>query len=461
MRNKQQYMFLHDQCEHCIELQTILKFLNKPFIFKTDFSENICQEIPDCIIFCEHLTEHEGMLTALKYLKLKQPQLQLLVLGQTDKNEIKTIIDNFVSTPITQNQLRQILNQLPTFETQQKEKSLLNKLIGQSQKMQDLRDIIQQVAQSDSSVLILGESGTGKELVASNIHYLSNRHKKPFVPVNCGAIPGELMESELFGHEKGAFTGAISRRQGRFELANNGTLFLDEIGDMPLAMQVKLLRVLQEQCFERIGSNTSINTDVRIIAATHRDLELAIQQKTFREDLFYRLNVFPLFLPPLRDRTEDIPLLISHFLGQTPELNQQSFDESAMKELMHYPWPGNVRELANLCEQMQVLYPNAKIMRHHLPKKYMVSHAENNIPDKKTTKITLSPNFSANGMGLKECLLETELNLIMQALDECNGNVTTTAKYLSVGRTTLIEKMRKHGLRYSNQKNVNDELAET
>ena len=227
----------------------------------------------------------------------------------------------------------------------EKRTSLFRSLVGNSDSIRQVRRLIEQVANTEASVLLLGESGTGKEVVARNIHALSSRHSKPFIPINCGAIPAELLESELFGHEKGAFTGAITSRQGRFELANGGTLFLDEIGDMPLAMQVKLLRVLQERCFERVGSNRSVEVNVRIIAATHRNLEQAIEEGKFREDLFYRLNVFPIDMPPLRARREDLPLLVNELIARIEGENRPSVRimPGALEALSRYQWPGNVR----------------------------------------------------------------------------------------------------------------------
>jgi len=236
---------------------------------------------------------------------------------------------------------------------------LFRSLVGNSRSVQRVRKMIDQVAPTEATVLILGESGTGKEVVARNIHYYSNRRNKPFVPINCGAIPGELLESELFGHEKGSFTGATGSRQGRFELAEGGTIFLDEIGDMPLTMQVKLLRVLQERSFERVGSNKSIRTDVRIVAATHRDLEDMIEDGRFREDLYYRLNVFPVEMPPLSSRAEDLPLLVNELITRLEHEKKSSvrLTPAAMMSLCNYDWPGNVRELANLMERMTILHP--------------------------------------------------------------------------------------------------------
>ncbi|WP_162232374.1 sigma-54-dependent transcriptional regulator [Methylogaea oryzae] len=233
---------------------------------------------------------------------------------------------------------------------------------GETPAIRRVRRLVEQVAGTDATVLVLGESGTGKEVVARALHYNSPRRERLFVPVNCGAIPGDLLESELFGHEKGAFTGALTSRQGRFELADGGTLFLDEIGDMPLSMQVKLLRVLQERSFERVGSNKTIQCDVRVVAATHRNLEDEIRQNRFREDLFYRLNVFPIEIPPLRERVEDLPLLVDELVRRIENERRGSvrFTPAAMGVLQQHHWPGNVRELANLVERLAILYPEAR-----------------------------------------------------------------------------------------------------
>ncbi len=249
------------------------------------------------------------------------------------------------------------------------------RLIGCSAAIQQVEHLIERVALKSTTVLILGESGTGKELVARSLHALSGRATGPFVALNCAAIPMDLLESELFGHEKGAFTGAVAVRQGRFELASGGTLFLDEIGDMPASMQVKLLRVLQEQVFERVGSNRLIKANVRIVAATHQDLSKAMHQGRFREDLFYRLNVFPIDIPPLRDRPEDIPLLIDYFIAQQKDNHRTTIqlDPKTLNGLLHYAWPGNVRELWNLIERLMILYPNQNIAPKDLPKPFGLS----------------------------------------------------------------------------------------
>jgi sigma-54 dependent transcriptional regulator, flagellar regulatory protein len=346
--------------------------------------------------------------------------------------------------------------------------SALDRLKGSSQAVVNIRKSIDQVAESDATVLILGESGTGKEIIARALHDASLRRSKLFVPINCGAIPGELLESELFGHEKGAFTGALSARQGRFEMAEGGTLFLDEIGDMPMAMQVKLLRVLQERSFERVGSNKTIHCDVRVIAATHRHLEDAIKESRFREDLFYRLNVFPIEVTPLRDRTEDIPLLVEDIVACMEASNRGSVDftQASLAVLMQYKWPGNIRELANLIERMAIIYPNEQVDVANLPEKFQHYKVPDDIgmttetvninavvlPEKigaddaiENMPAVLTP-LPAQGIDLKEYLTVMEGDFIRQALTECNGVVAHAAKRLNMRRTTLVEKLRKYDL---------------
>ncbi len=343
---------------------------------------------------------------------------------------------------------------------------------GRSRVMRDVHRLIEQVAPFDTSVLILGESGTGKEMVARHIHELSGRAAHPFVPVNCGAIPADLLESELFGHEKGAFTGALTTRLGRFEFAEGGTLFLDEIGDMSLQMQVKLLRVLQERSFERVGSNKTIRCNVRIIAATHRDLEAAISEGRFREDLFYRLAVFPVQMPPLRDRLDDLPVLIEHLVQrQGPAAGQpMRLDDGAMACLAGNPWPGNVRELANLLERLAILFPSQVISAADLPERYRcvrpVARApapaglatapispDRMQPPAEPVEETpeqiceiLETTLPQGGIDLKDHLSTIEIGLIRKALEEADGTVAGAARLLKIRRTTLVEKLRKYRL---------------
>ncbi len=342
---------------------------------------------------------------------------------------------------------------------QQRDVQLFRSLVGTSRAVQHVRQLMTQVADKDVSVLITGESGTGKEVVARNLHYHSPRRDKPFVPVNCGAIPAELLESELFGHEKGAFTGAITSRVGRFELAEGGTLFLDEIGDMPLNMQVKILRVLQERTYERVGSNRTINANVRIVAATHKNLEEMIENGQFREDLYYRLNVFPIEMPPLRDRVEDIPLLINELIARMEKEKRGSIrlNSAAIMSLCRHDWPGNIRELANLIERLAIMHPYGVIGVQELPKKFRyVDDFDENRPVEDTGMpvqgagligLDAPALLPVNGIDLKDYLSNLERSLIQQALDEAGGIVARAAEKLRIRRTTLVEKVRKYGLR--------------
>ncbi|BBQ25403.1 sigma-54-dependent Fis family transcriptional regulator [Aeromonas sp. WP2-W18-CRE-05] len=360
----------------------------------------------------------------------------------------------------------------PRHQTHDKGQTLLRLLVGKGRGIQEVRRLIGQVAETDANVLILGESGTGKEVVARAIHELSARSAGPFVPINCGAIPAELLESELFGHEKGAFTGAIAARRGRFELAQGGTLFLDEIGDMPLPMQVKLLRVLQERQFDRVGGGKAVQADVRVIAATHRDLEAMIRTQAFREDLYYRLNVFPIETPPLRDRADDIPLLLQELLNRHAEQHKGiiRLTQRAMESLMQYAWPGNVRELSNLIERLLILYPNQIVDVADLPGRYRLLPCEPR--DERLTEMDerdalaavfqsppeLDPGIAMplpmqlpqEGVNLKEMLADLEVELIRQALESQDGVVARAADLLSMRRTTLVEKMKKYGMSKDN-----------
>jgi len=346
---------------------------------------------------------------------------------------------------------------------------LFRAMVGTSHRIQTVRRLIERVAGTDSNVLITGESGTGKEVVARHVHYHSTRRSKPFVPVNCGAIPPDLLESELFGHEKGAFTGAITTRQGRFEMAEGGTLFLDEIGDMSLTMQVKLLRVLQERTFERVGSNRSMTANVRIIAATHVDLDRAIEEGRFRQDLYFRLNVFPIETPALRDRQEDLLLLINDLVERLRHEGGAiiRLTAEAVSSLANYAWPGNVRELANLVERLAILYPNAIVDVQDLPAKYRstalprqsfpigdeageVGPASASVPPLEALRdpspMAMLASLPRQGLDLKEHLNQLEYALIQQALEEAGWVVAHAARRLHMGRTTLVEKMRKFGL---------------
>jgi sigma-54 specific flagellar transcriptional regulator A len=348
---------------------------------------------------------------------------------------------------------------------------------GSSSAIAAVNRLIEQVAPYDSTVLILGESGTGKEIAARAIHASSPRRLRPFVAVNCGAIPGELLESELFGHEKGSFTGAITSRKGRFEIAEGGTLFLDEIGDMSLPMQVKLLRVLQERIYERVGSNSSSECNVRIIAATHRNLEEAIVRGSFRGDLFYRLNVFPIEMPALTARIGDLPALIEDFIAHAASRGRPRLRllPETLESLSNYPWPGNIRELSNLIERLAILCPERPVGIGDLPARYrpvdwtaphVIPAIADEIPqlmasmtDEETGEEPVLPaalwnceqdasptHLPENGVDLRAHLTLIERSLISQALQRSGGTVAHAARLLSLRRTTLVEKLRKLGM---------------
>ncbi len=355
---------------------------------------------------------------------------------------------------------------------------------GVSPAVSAVNRLIQQVAPYDSTVLILGESGTGKEIAARAVHAASPRRQRPFVAVNCGAIPSELLESELFGHEKGSFTGAITARKGRFEIAEGGTLFLDEIGDMSLPMQVKLLRVIQERIYERVGSNTSSECDVRIIAATHRNLEESIIKGTFRGDLFYRLNVFPIEMPTLADRIGDLPALIEDFVAQAARRGRPALHllPETLSALSNYSWPGNIRELSNLIERLAILCPERPVSIGDLPARYrpadwtapampapaiteeipqllasmagsdeIISDEGAALPaalwkSEDTGTLPGQTQLPENGVDLRAHLTLIERSLISQALQRSGGTVAHAARLLSLRRTTLVEKLRKLGM---------------
>jgi DNA-binding NtrC family response regulator len=317
-----------------------------------------------------------------------------------------------------------------------------NNIIGESPSIKKVLNLIDQVADSESNILITGESGTGKELVAKALHFGSSRSNRPFVPINCGAIPSELLESELFGHVKGAFTGAINNRIGRFEMAAGGTIFLDEIGDMSPSLQVKLLRVLQERHFEPVGSTKVIEADVRVVAATHRDLEAAVAEGSFREDLFYRLNVIPIHIPPLRERKSDIPILTNFFIetfNKSKGKKISHLSPEAMQCLLDYPWPGNIRELENLMERLAILKGFGEIEMQDLPNRYSQSVTASLAPQ--------SVEIPESGMDFNSAVDSYENELILRALEKTGWNRNQAALLLRLNRTTLVEKIKKKGLR--------------
>lgn len=391
-------------------------------------------------------------LQVLEEVKKVNPQIMVIIC--TGYGTVDTAVKamrlgayDYITKPIKTEEMKLVVQRAMDYQRLQAENVLLQKqlkakyrfknLIGDSDLMQQVFQFIEKIAATSSTVLICGESGTGKELVAKAIHYNSDRKNEPMIPVNCGAIPEDLLESELFGYEKGAFTGALKTRIGRFELADRGTIFLDEIGDMSPALQVKILRVLQEHEFERVGGVKSIKVDIRIIAATHRDLEQAVKQGLFREDLYYRLNVIPITIPPLRERRSDIPLLTHHFMkkfNRGKKQNVKGVSPESMNHLLRYQWPGNVRELENIIERLVILKGEGIIEKEDLPEKLLGTE---------WTEGTPSLEIPESGISFNTAVSEFERKLILRALNKTNWIKNRAAKLLQLKRTTLIEKMKK------------------
>ena len=465
------------------QIETVLSFVGEHFSVCSEVEANKSFEDIGCIftvILCGEISSN------LQALIKGNPSCPFILHDVVDANLVQGFanIVGELAVPLNYAKLTELIhhchqyhNKLPTQKILQTNSALFRSLVGTSEPMRQVRFLIEQVASTAANVLILGESGTGKEVVARNIHDLSDRSKSPFVPVNCGAIPADLLESELFGHEKGAFTGAISTRKGRFEMAEGGTLFLDEIGDMPQPMQVKLLRVLQERTFERVGGAKSIKANVRVIAATHQHLEDMIKEGSFREDLYYRLNVFPIDTPSLRERKEDIPLLLKELVNRFEQEQGQGvrFTEQAIASLQEHTWAGNVRELSNLIERMIIMYADQVVNVTELPIKYRhidVDIYEPDYPEELQEKEAINELFSGfnyedydedetnalepsdvsmnvlpnEGLNLKEFLADLEVSLVTQALDKTEWIVARAAELLEMRRTTLVEKMRKYGL---------------
>jgi DNA-binding NtrC family response regulator len=381
---------------------------------------------------------------ALKGHRNTPPIVMLTAYGTIEKavEAMKKGAFNYLTKPVNPDELltvvrealekRALMLENIALKVQLREVHSFQNLIGKSHKMQELFGLIATVAKSNSNILITGESGTGKELVARAIHYESPRANRPFIPIDCAALPEEIFESELFGHEKGSFTGAYDKKIGQIELANEGTVFLDEISELPISLQKKFLRFLQEKEILRVGGNKRIKVDVRIVAATNKDLSQEVHKGNFREDLYYRLNVVTLRLPPLRERREDIPLLADHFLKKFSKANNKiisGFEREVLEAFMEYPWNGNVRELENAVERAVVLCPSETISLRYLPKPIR-DMVENSVDDLK------------GGRGL----METERRLIIDALNKTGHNQTRAAELLGITRKQLRTKMKKHGL---------------
>lgn len=409
------------------------------------------KEEPDLMLLDLRMPKMDGI-DVLK--KLKKNNMKIPVVMITAHGTMESAIEamklgaiDYISKPFDIEELKVVINKALNIGSMQEQIEFLTEelskntgkvIIGESDKIKNVLNIVSRVANSNATVLIMGESGTGKELIANAIHFNSNRKHKPYVKINCGAIPENLLESELFGYEKGAFTGAVSRKPGKFELADGGTIFLDEVGELTPAIQVKLLRVLQEREFERIGGVETIKVDVRIIAATNRNLMDMVEKGEFREDLYYRLNVIPVELPPLRERKEDIPKLIEFFIEKyCREIGREklSFEEGALKILMNYEWKGNIRELENVIERLVILNQGRIIKKDMLPREIL------NCENKEVH--FLLPEEGIN-------LDEVEKSFIIQALEKTDYNQTHAAKMLGITRHTLLYRMEKYGIKNKN-----------
>lgn len=408
----------------------ILSDLVMPGISGVDVVRSAKRTAPDtvCIIFTAHASVETAIdaMRAGAFTYLKKP---------VDKDELLVTLEKAFEVYGLRTQNNRLKSEL--------KKDHVAAILGTSQGMQDVRSRIEKVADTDSTVLVTGESGTGKELVARALHYASSRGNCPFIPINCAAIPEDLLESELFGHEKGAFTGAIATKIGRFESADKGTVFLDEIGDMSLALQVKILRVLQEKSFVRVGGSVPIHVDVRVVAATNHELEKAVEEKKFRKDLYYRLNVIPVHLPPLRERRDDIAVLAAHFIDKIARQKKKTIKgiaPDALKLLEAWDWPGNVRELENLVERFIVLKDtDGYVTVKDLPTRIRES-------DKAAFPYMSSSSLLSGKIDFNSAVDSFERELIVSALSRVKGVKKKAAEYLGLNRTTLIEKMKRKGL---------------
>jgi DNA-binding NtrC family response regulator len=394
----------------------------------TEVLEAACSRYPDIVVIV--VTGHGSIRAAVEAIRRGAADF---VTKPFQLDELQLALDRALE--------RQALKAENTFLRQQlRDRYKLDQLVGRSTKMQELFTLLETVAPTSSTILVTGETGTGKELVARAIHALSRRSQERFVALNCGAIPDALLEAELFGHVRGAFTGAVANRVGRFELANRGTLFLDEIGTMPAPLQAKLLRALQQREVERLGEGRPVPVDVRVVAATNADLAQMVEQGTFREDLYYRLNVIPLHLPPLRERREDIPLLVRHFLtvlGEqaVPARRDVVFSQEAMRRLMAYDWPGNIRQLENTVERALALSPQ----RTQIDVSVLPAEIRGDVDDARPIPLALPEG----GFDLDWTLATVERGFVQQALTRTEGNRSRAAGLLGVKRTTLVEKVKR------------------
>lgn len=447
---KEKILVVDDEPSHRTMLSAVLSSEGYQ-IFEADDGKTAIQavekEFYDLILMDVRMTELDGI-EALQEIKKISPAIPIIIM--TAYGSVKTAVDalksgayDYLTKPLDIEEVKILITKALDYHRLKEENIFLrerladrfdfSRIIGKSKPMKDLFETLSLIAPSDATVLVCGESGTGKEIVANALHQNSPRSKRPFIKVSCAALPETLLESELFGHERGAFTGAISRKEGRFQLANGGTIFLDEVSEMNPTTQVKLLRVLQEREFEPLGSTRTISVDIRVIAATNKNLEEEVKEGNFRDDLFYRLNVVPIEVPPLRSRKEDIPLLAKHFLNVYGEKSQTSikgFLPRTMDLMMRYDWPGNIRELENAVERAVLLCRDEYISPEDLPVPVQKTEGEGQ------ARVSVPP-----GMTLKE----VEKEVIVQTLEETGGNRTQTARILGISRKTLQNKLKEYG----------------
>ena len=413
--------------------------------------EKISEEKPDLVLLDIWMPGLDGMETLTRIRDIYPEQVVIMMSGhgtiETAVRATKLGAYDFIEKPLSLEKVLLCIQNAVKInllvEENRELKAQIGKeheMIGDSRAIRELKAQIKIAAPTSGWILITGENGTGKELVARAIHHNSHRHDKPFVEVNCAAIPEELIESELFGHEKGSFTGATTQRRGKFDQANQGTLFLDEIGDMSLKTQAKVLRILQERKFERVGGNKTIEVDVRVIAATNKDLEKEITKGTFREDLYYRLNVIPFHVPPLRERRSDIPLLATHFLEyfcSKESRETKALDREAMQAIMNYAWPGNVRELKNLIERLVIMSPGNTITPAQLPQA---------ICDRRLTADRQPSPISLTVDNFRTAKEEFEKEFLLQKLEENEWNISRTAETIEIERSNLHRKIKAYGI---------------
>jgi len=420
----------------------------------TEVVEKVKETNPDLVIMDVRMPELDGI-EALSKLKVSSPKTSVLIMTAfgSSNNAIRAMelgAFDYITKPFELDKISHTVKRVIEYRDLTSEVQVLRdeisslvqteRIVGNSPAMQEVYKTIGKVAKADATVLITGESGTGKEIVAEALHYNSNRRSGPMVKVSCAALPETLLEAELFGHEKGSFTGAMTQRRGRFEMADKGTIFLDEIGEMSLPMQTKLLRVLQERKIERVGSSLPIKVDIRIICATNKDLQRQVEQQKFRDDLFYRLNVINIHMPPLRDRKEDIPALVEHFLAKhrySATAQPAAISEEALKRLMEYDWPGNVRELENVVERAVVLSRGQIITSRELP---FGDHEGDGHEEEGGDEVSVEKSF------FKKSVAQFEKDLIMKALRDANGNRSKAAEMLGIYRRLLYAKIKEYGL---------------